>query len=214
MQIIKNFLWRLLDAIPNMLALLVVGALLIAYYREGLNLAGLLEILNVIIWPLIVLIALLFFRRVLTFLFFSLDEFNFFGAKGKLKNVKDMIREKADELWQKERQEQEREAERSKNLKELETLKGSNEAVTGQATRVFTFAERLIEEKAQLQTQISTMQAQIDALLAQITMLQGKSSEAASSVVSAIVGQAEEARDVGTISPSSASSEASDASSK
>lgn len=94
------------------------------------------------IWPSIVLISLLFFKKVFTYFFFSLEEFNFFGTKGKLKNVEVMIREKADDLWKKEKDESALEKEREDGKRELEALKKSNIRETDRSERIITFAEK------------------------------------------------------------------------
>lgn len=49
------------------------------------------EQLGVVVWPVVVLIVALFFKKVFTYLFFSMEEFNFFGARGQLIDVKTMI---------------------------------------------------------------------------------------------------------------------------
>lgn len=72
--------------------------------------------LEIVIWPLTIILGAFFFRKVLTYLFFSMEEFNFFGAKGDLKNVKEVINEKAKEIFQ-------RELERQKHKDEIELIK-------------------------------------------------------------------------------------------
>lgn len=55
--------------------------------------ARLLRLVNALDWPVTVLILAFFFQRVLTYLFFSLDSFNFFGASGTLRPIEDVIEE-------------------------------------------------------------------------------------------------------------------------
>src|SRR5581483_11572930 len=58
-------------------------------------------------WVIVVGFGLWYFRRIVTYLFFSMDEFNFFGTHGKLKNVRDLIKEKAYDLSQSEKNKKE-----------------------------------------------------------------------------------------------------------
>ncbi len=70
-------------------ALLLAAYLLLPDATE----ARLLRLVNALDWPVTVLILAFFFQRVLTYLFFSLDSFNFFGASGTLRPIEDVIEE-------------------------------------------------------------------------------------------------------------------------
>lgn len=61
------------------------------------------ELLTIIVWPGVALIAAFFFRKVFTYVFFSMDQFNFFGAHGRLKRAEEMIEEEAARLVQREK---------------------------------------------------------------------------------------------------------------
>ena len=77
----------------------------IAVYSLKGNLSAYTELLKILIWPITVLIGLFFFRKVVTYMFFSMDEFNFFGVKGELKNVDDLINEEVDRRLKMEKEE-------------------------------------------------------------------------------------------------------------
>jgi hypothetical protein len=66
----------------------------------------LLKLIAAISWPLTILILSFFFRRVLTYAFFSLDSYNFFGAHGVLRPVEDVIE---DQVARRLREEKEKE---------------------------------------------------------------------------------------------------------
>ncbi len=93
-------------AVIGMIATVVGGYLLLPLSVQD----QLLRLIDAIDWPLTVLILAFFFQRVLTYVFFSLDSYNFFGASGTLRPVEDVIEEQvALRLRQmKEREEKER----------------------------------------------------------------------------------------------------------
>lgn len=62
-----------------------------------------LQLLSIVAWPGVVLVAAFFFRKVFTYMFFSMDQFNFFGARGRLKRVEEMLEEEAARLVQREK---------------------------------------------------------------------------------------------------------------
>ncbi len=76
-------------AVIGMIATVVGGYLLLPLGIQD----QLLRLIDAIDWPLTVLVLAFFFQRVLTYLFFSLDSYNFFGASGTLRPVEDVIEE-------------------------------------------------------------------------------------------------------------------------
>ena len=136
------------------------------------------ELLSIIIWPAVVLVILIYFRRVITYLFFSMEEFNFFGVKGELKNVHEMIREKAQELRAQEKNQED-------NGKKLQEVIDSSTNQAKQIDGLKKFAQELIQEIQKLNQENTSLkqdaynfptktqlQEQISALLAQIQQLQ------------------------------------------
>lgn len=75
---------------------------------KNLDFNSYIEFVKILIWPYTVLVILFFFKKVFTYLFFSMEEFNFFGAKGGLKNVNDVIREEVSRKFTEEKNEIER----------------------------------------------------------------------------------------------------------
>ena len=67
------------------------------------NFLGFLEIIK---WPLLIGIFGFYFRKVITYLFFSFDEFSFFGLRGKLIPVQKMINDRVKQLREKEIEDQ------------------------------------------------------------------------------------------------------------
>jgi len=68
-----------------------------------------LELLKILVWPATTILLLFFFKRVVTYLFFSMEKFNFFGLSGNLKNVNELILEETEKRYQEEKREKENE---------------------------------------------------------------------------------------------------------
>ncbi len=100
-SLIDLFLWLS----PLILFLLVMY---IPKVLWNLNFTEYLEFLNILVWPYTVLIILFFFKKVVTYLFFSMNKFNFFGIKGDLKNVYELISEEAEKKFSEEKEEKKR----------------------------------------------------------------------------------------------------------
>lgn len=151
------------------LALLIAG-IAIGSVFQNLIFEQYVELLRILIWPAIILLALLFFRKVFTYMFFSMESFNFFGAKGQLKNVQVIIREKADELVQQEKRETEFVARLDALAKEKQ---GSEEAKRFARQLLNDYSELSKENQAKLREN-ETLRAQVSALLNQVAALQGQ----------------------------------------
>lgn len=105
-----------------------------------------LNFVNILVWPYTILVILFFFKKVVTYLFFSMDEFNFFGAKGTLKNVNEVIVEEVNKRLFEEKNEERRKVEMktlSNEIKEKETLLQKAE---GTADENFIFAKDVLKE--------------------------------------------------------------------
>lgn len=68
-------------------------ALILPAYFFGIDF---IAFVKTTIWPVTILVILFFFKEVFTYLFFSMKEFNFFGIKGTLRNVIDVINERVE----------------------------------------------------------------------------------------------------------------------
>lgn len=100
----KNFIDKLIDIFLVLEEFLLPASffLILTYLPKILWNIGFndyLEFLKILIWPCTALVILFFFRRVFTFLFFSMNKFSFFGAKGDLKNVDDVILEEVNKRF-------------------------------------------------------------------------------------------------------------------
>ncbi|MCK5466553.1 hypothetical protein KAI56_03615 [Candidatus Parcubacteria bacterium] len=95
MNRIKELLNKRIDLLTLVVAEITVGLLLIAIYKE-LSLSNFLKIIDILAWPVVFFLAFYFFRKVFTYLFFSLRGFNFFGIKGELKSPEKMIEEEVE----------------------------------------------------------------------------------------------------------------------
>ena len=57
--------------------------------------AVLLPLTTVVAWPATVIFGLLIFRRIIAYLFLSMESYNFFGTKGTIRPVHEVIEERA-----------------------------------------------------------------------------------------------------------------------
>lgn len=112
-----------------------------------------LEFLKIIVWPFTALTILFFFREVVTYLFFSMNEFNFFGAKGKLRNVNDVIIENVNKKFLEEKNESRRRTDiekLNKNIllkeKEVQVASGNAKENLDLAKEIFSKYKKLSEE--------------------------------------------------------------------
>jgi len=101
-----------------------------------------LELLKVLAWPLTVICVLFLFRRIFTYLFFSMDSFNFFGASGQLRKVNEVIQEEVD----KRSMEDAERKERSRKMDELAGRVESAETDRADAVASIKLAKQAIEE--------------------------------------------------------------------
>ncbi|MCR4327936.1 MAG: hypothetical protein NUV53_00255 [Patescibacteria group bacterium] len=120
-----------------------------------------LNFIKILVWPISALIILFFFKKVITYLFFSIDGFNFFGAKGEIKNVYDLITEKVNERFENEKREAARETEVNRLQREIETNSGRADENLKTAKEILaewkksnTDNKRLLEENKQLRDAI------------------------------------------------------------
>ena len=117
-------------------------ALAVRLLRDSLS--TIVEMIKILIWPITTLIALFYFRKVVTYLFFSMDEFNFFGAKGTLKNVNDLIIEKVNERFLEEKEERERNMQMEKLSSDIEARKREVDSANGTAEQNLKLAKDVL----------------------------------------------------------------------
>ena len=141
--------------------ILTIGILYIIHKLGWISFEDFERILKIVIWPVTVISVLFFFQKVFTFMFFSMDRFNFFGAQGTLKNVEQVVEENVER-----RVKEEQEREELKN--EIQSMRGDKERVEFLTVR---YLESLRKER-QSRRFVGELQAQISALLQQIQKLQ------------------------------------------
>ncbi|HUS50366.1 MAG TPA: hypothetical protein VMZ91_09385, partial [Candidatus Paceibacterota bacterium] len=110
----------------------------------------LIGLIDVLIWPAIALSAIIFFRKVFTYLFFPMEEFNFFGNRGSLKNIQDVIEEKAQRIIEAEQKEKEKQFALKKIEDELENAKQSKDNMKDQAQGNLDLAREIFKKYKEL----------------------------------------------------------------
>lgn len=127
----KNFIsgfWSILKAL-GLISFVILGGIAPKLIWD-VEYKGYLDLIRIIAWPIVVLVAIFFFRKVFTYLFLSLREFNFFGNKGQLRDVNEVIQNEVDkriEQKNKEEKDQHEAEEVSRKLTEMEKTVGATE---------------------------------------------------------------------------------------
>lgn len=153
---------KFIDLLPHTISGILISSISLIAWRDGLTLDQSIKIIDVLIWPTVTFIAIVFFRKVFTYLFFSMDSFNFFGMRGHLRNVQEVIVEKANEM-------RDREKEEARFKESLDDLRNTR---TNQLEKAVALAESLSEDNLKLRTDNREFVKQISALLSQIALLQ------------------------------------------
>jgi len=123
----KKFFEKIISILPYFILAIILGPILTFIYLGDLGYKEYIQILQILIWPSIVLTAILFFKKVFTYLFFSMEEFGFFGNKGKLKNVQEVINEKVEERIKRKKEEENLELKMKEFEKELQDVNQSKD---------------------------------------------------------------------------------------
>lgn len=105
-----------------------------------------LEFLKILVWPYTVLVILFFFKKVVTYLFFSMDEFNFFGAKGNLKNVNEVILEEVNKRFLDKENEEKRRNDMEKLNAEIKSKESEISKAKGTADENLDLAREIMKE--------------------------------------------------------------------
>lgn len=122
------------------------------YFFNNFN--NVLRLLESIAWPIVVLIAFFFFRKIFTYLFLSIEEFNLFGTRGKLKNVYELIQERAQALFEEEQERKEIEEEQKRYEEELSELRSSRDRTVEGFERAVKLSRELLDENKELRKKI------------------------------------------------------------
>ncbi len=139
--------------IPISIFTILIGTLFIFFYQNHITYENFTGIIQILIWPTVVFFAILFFRRVFTYLFFSMEEFNFFGTKGKLKDIREVIEERVDLRIKEQEGQKALASEIQKFSTELENVKKSKGDVEKQANEYFELAKKYLNRYEKLSEQ-------------------------------------------------------------
>ena len=154
----KNFLEKSINILPHFVLLVLVGVIVSFFVKNDFKYEELLGLIRVFIWPSVVLLAFMFFKKVFTYLFFSMEEFNFFGNKGTLKDVKDVINERV-------KRGIEEEKEREERINFINNYKKDLEDASSSKDRAFKLAERVVKQYEKLQEKNNILQKQLSAFI-------------------------------------------------
>ncbi len=121
----KNLIEKTVNGLPYLVLAVLFMVIIMFVYDYGVSYYELVGLIEVLIWPAIILSALIFFRKVFTYMFFSMEEFNFFGNKGRLKNIQEIIEERAQQRVDEEKKVKETQSMNEKFENELKTAKNS-----------------------------------------------------------------------------------------
>lgn len=122
-----------------LLAIVLIAVALPKILWPEIGFKEFLEFIEILAWPVIALIVAFFFRKVFTYMFFSMNEFNFFGAKGRLRDVNNVIMEEVDKKIQEEKDQE-------KNKLEMQRLSEKIEEQDIEKKRTIQTKDKDIEE--------------------------------------------------------------------
>ncbi len=130
--------------------LLLLGAYVLIFYVFGSEFDHYIQFLRVIVWPVTILIALFFFRKVATYMFFSMKEFNFFGAKGELKDITKVIEERVESRIREEKEEEMRSNKIKSVERKLQKANASTENAKTKADENYELARSIFKDFKEL----------------------------------------------------------------
>lgn len=178
----KKFSEKVISLLPYFILVVLAGTIFSFSYKNDMSYDQLIELIKVLTWPLLVLITIFFFRKVFTYLFFSMEEFNFFGTKGGLKDVEVMIQEQVEKRLKEKNKEEENARTKNALEEKIKTLvdmdKKNNDFNNQWNDLAIEIMEKLksankensdlIKERDQLHEQIAALLTQIQGLQAQL----------------------------------------------
>lgn len=164
MNEIKELLNKRVDLLNLVVAEIITGLLLIAIYKglvpeQIIKLANIsawfsidqfIRLVDVSAWPIVFFLTLFYFRKIFAYLFLSIEEFNFFGIKGELKNPRELIEEKAKDLAKQKEEEKEMNAFLAKSAKIIDGYKSINNNKNNQMETLFNEYKKLSNKYKEL----------------------------------------------------------------
>ena len=123
-----------------------------------------IELTRVLIWPVTILLALFFFRKVFTYLFFSMDEFNFFGAKGELDDITEVISTQVEKRLREQDEKKKRSADIEGIASRLKKAEFSKSEVEKRATENLALAKDFFRKYQELSDTYSESTKELETL--------------------------------------------------
>ena len=142
----EKFKEKAIDLLPYLILFVVLISWSFVMFKNNFSYEHFLGVIQIFIWPVVVLLVLLFFKKVFTYLFFSMEEFNFFGVKGRLKNITEVIEEKVEERIKEIEDNKKRNLEIERVSKELNKTKLSKEGSEKRVKEAIQLAEEVFKD--------------------------------------------------------------------
>jgi hypothetical protein len=102
--------------------------IMLPYLFRKISFSEYLDLMTITIWPFTIILCINIFKKIFTYLFFSLDKFNFFGIQGQLRDIKDVIRDEVDA----QAKEIERKGKEEENGREILKLRNNIDELTNE----------------------------------------------------------------------------------
>ena len=118
----KNF-WIFINYLPCLIFVILFLVIIKLIFSTKISFDDFINLTEVIIWPMVIFASFLFFRKVFSYLFLSMEEYNFFGNRGAFKNITDVIEERVEKRMSEINSEEKYKNEYKKIEKEAELLK-------------------------------------------------------------------------------------------
>lgn len=158
----KKFIDKILSLSPYVVLLVLIGVLLDFVHRQDLNFDQINKLIGTIIWPTVVFFAFLFFRRVITYLFFSMEEFGFFGTRGELKDVREVINERVEQKFVEDKAKEEQDKKLSIMQEQLRVAAQSQADTKTEVEENFKLAKSIFEDYKKLLTDHEKVTKELD----------------------------------------------------
>jgi len=142
----KKFVEKIIDNMPYAILIILIMAVMRFIIKYDFRYDQLISLIEILIWPLIIFSAFIFFRKVFTYLFFSMEEFNFFGNRGGLKNIQKVIEERVQQKFDSERKKEENQLGFKQMEIKIKGLELSQEDSDKRAKKNISFAKEIIEK--------------------------------------------------------------------
>lgn len=149
----KNLFEKTLNLAPFFILISLFSSVVAFISVKDLEYEQYLGLLRTLIWPTIVLMSLLFFRKVFTYLFFSMESFNFFGAKGQLRDIREIIEERVEDRLSEKKEQEKRNEELSVVVRRFKKAEESKSGAQVELTETKNLVQKVIDMYQKLATE-------------------------------------------------------------